>query len=533
MVCPDTAPNADPEVKLHPFQVIVACDENGGIGKDGSIPWKAPEDMKRFKTLTSPAATKPGVPATAATAVIMGRKTYDSLPAAFRPLPNRVNIVVSSQTSAALGYPEDVAVVASIDEALGSLWKDATTYSPILSPADGDAAEDNKAPHPKKLPVSKVWVIGGGQLYSECLKPSLKKFCQSVHITRIHTETECDVRLDAAFHSTEAFEKMGFRRETSQTTDEEGNPLTATVASQSVPMAFETWWQYNAEEAQYLALCREIIDQGAVKGDRTGTGTRSVFGRQMRFSLRNGQFPLLTTKRVFWKGVCEELLWFIRGNTNGKDLSAKGVHIWDANGSREFLDQRGLRNNAEGDLGPVYGFQWRHFGAEYKTCHDDYTGEGVDQLKEVISLLRSNPNDRRILMSAWNPAAIPGMALPPCHVLAQFYVGANKELSCMLYQRSCDMGLGVPFNIASYALLTVLLAKACNLNLGDFVHTLGDAHVYSNHVEALQQQLERTPRAFPYIRVNTDREHLEDYELSDFDIVGYSPYPIIKMDMAV
>lgn len=208
----------------------------------------------------------------------------------------------------------------------------------------------------------------------------------------------------------------------------------------------------------------------------------------MRFNLRDGTFPLLTTKKVFWRGIAEELFWFIQGSTDAKLLQAKNVRIWDGNSTREFLDKAGFPEREEGDLGPVYGFQWRHFGAEYHTCHDDYQGQGVDQLKEIIERIKQNPNDRRIIMCAWNPVDIPKMALPPCHCLVQFYV-ANGELSCQLYQRSADMGLGVPFNIASYALLTHMIAHITGLKTGDFVHTLGDAHVYLNHIEPLTEQV--------------------------------------------
>jgi thymidylate synthase len=286
------------------------------------------------------------------------------------------------------------------------------------------------------------------------------------------------------------------------------------------------------EEYQYLEMIDDIIRHGVRKDDRTGVGTISKFGAQMRFSLRDGVFPLLTTKRVFWKGVVEELLWFIRGDTNGANLSKKGVKIWDANGSRQFLDSRGLTHREENDLGPVYGFQWRHFGAKYVDMHTDYTGQGVDQLKDVIHKLKTNPNDRRIVMSAWNPADLDQMALPPCHMFCQFYV-ANGELSCQLYQRSCDMGLGVPFNIASYALLTLMLAQVCGLKGGEFVHTLGDAHVYTNHVEPLKEQIQRTPKAFPKIRINSDVTDIDSFKFEDFELIGYEPHPTIKMDMAV
>lgn len=217
------------------------------------------------------------------------------------------------------------------------------------------------------------------------------------------------------------------------------------------------------DEDQYLDLIRHIIAKGVKRGDRTGVGTLSVFGSQMRFDLRES-FPLLTTKRVFWRAVAEELLWFIRGSTNAKDLQDKNIHIWDGNSTREFLDGMGFTDREVGDLGPVYGFQWRHFGAEYKTCHDDYSGQGIDQLQEVIDTIKTRPHDRRIIMSAWNAIDIPKMALPPCHCLVQFYV-ANGELSCQLYQRSADMGLGIPFNIASYALLTYMIAHICGLKV--------------------------------------------------------------------
>jgi len=286
------------------------------------------------------------------------------------------------------------------------------------------------------------------------------------------------------------------------------------------------------EEMQYLNLIKKIIDSGNQRGDRTGTGTLSLFGAQMRFSLREGTFPLLTTKKVFYRGIAEELFWFIRGSTSAKELQDKNVRIWDGNSSREFLDSIGLKDREEGDLGPVYGFQWRHFGAEYTNMHADYSGQGVDQLAEVINRIKNKPTDRRIIMCAWNPADLDKMALPPCHCLVQFYV-ADGELSCQLYQRSADMGLGVPFNIASYALLTIMIAHVTGLVPGDFVHTLGDAHVYSNHVEALKVQLEREPKEFPKIVIKRKVEKIEDFDIDDFEVVGYQSHPKIAMNMAV
>ncbi|XP_062701898.1 thymidylate synthase isoform X2 [Aedes albopictus] len=252
----------------------------------------------------------------------------------------------------------------------------------------------------------------------------------------------------------------------------------------------------------------------------------------MRYSLRDNVLPLLTTKRVFFRGVAEELLWFIKGSTNAKDLQAKNIHIWDGNSTREFLDASGFADREEGDLGPVYGFQWRHFGAKYKTCHDDYTGQGIDQLAEVINRIKTNATDRRIIMSAWNVMDIPQMALPPCHCLAQFFV-ANGELSCQLYQRSADMGLGVPFNIASYALLTHMIAQVTGLKAGEFIHTTGDTHVYLNHIEPLKEQLQRMPKRFPTLKFKRNVQSIDEFKFEDFEVCGYDPYPTIKMQMAV
>jgi len=285
------------------------------------------------------------------------------------------------------------------------------------------------------------------------------------------------------------------------------------------------------EEYQYLDLIKDIIETGTKKVDRTGVGTVGKFGAMMRYSLRE-DFPLLTTKRVFWRGVVEELLWFIQADTNAKHLSDKGVKIWDANGSREFLDSRGLNHREEGDLGPVYGFQWRHFGAEYQTMDSDYSGQGVDQLKECIHLIKNEPNSRRIIMSAWNPSALKLMALPPCHMFCQFQV-SNGELNCLMYQRSCDMGLGVPFNIASYSLLACLIAHSCGLKPGDFVHSMGDVHVYLNHVEPLKTQLQRTPGPFPILKINCEPKEIDQYTVDDIELIGYKPQATIKMEMAV
>ncbi|GAB1604888.1 thymidylate synthase-like [Argonauta hians] len=284
-------------------------------------------------------------------------------------------------------------------------------------------------------------------------------------------------------------------------------------------------------ETEYLDAIRRIIYQGKLRSNRTGTDTLSIFGMQMRYDIRNS-FPLFTTKRVFWRGIVEEMLWFIQACTNSNKLADKNVHIWDANGSRQFLDNLGFTERETGDLGPVYGFQWRHFGAEYQDMNSDYTSKGVDQLQRVIDLIKNDPDNRRIIMSAWNPCDLPKMALPPCHVMCQFFV-QDGELSCQMYQRSADMGLGVPFNVASYSLLVYMIAHITGLKPGDFIHTLGDAHVYVNHVEPLKEQLKRSPRPLPTLNIKRSVSDIDDFKVDDFEIIGYKPYGKIKMDMAV
>ena len=286
------------------------------------------------------------------------------------------------------------------------------------------------------------------------------------------------------------------------------------------------------EEFQYLNLIHDVLQEGTVESGRNGI-TKSIFGSAMVFSLSGGVIPILTTKRTAWKTCIRELLWFIRGDTNNAHLQAEGVHIWDDNGSREFLDSRNLFDNKEGDLGPVYGHQWRHFNAEYNNCDSDYSGEGVDQLAQIIESLK-NPatrTSRRMIMSAWNPCQLDKMALPPCHILCQFNVSDGNKSSCSLYQRSGDIGLGVPFNIASYSTLTHLLAKHCDLEAYEFVYFLGNAHIYQEHIEPLKEQLRREPYEFPIMDICMKRENINNYTIDDFKVKDYKFHETIKMKM--
>ncbi len=260
---------------------------------------------------------------------------------------------------------------------------------------------------------------------------------------------------------------------------------------------------------QYLDLLRDIMENGQDADNRTGIYARKVFGRQMHFDLGQG-FPLVTTKKVFLKGIIHELIWLLSGNTNIKYLTDNNVHIWD-----EWADK-------DGNLGPVYGYQWRNFN-----------GEGIDQIKDVIERIKTNPQDRRLIVTAWNPAQIDQMALPPCHCFFQFDVSPDGKLNCQLYQRSCDMFLGVPFNIASYSLLTMMIAQVTGLKPGEFVHTLGNAHIYSNHFEQVKLQLTREPYPLPQMKINPEVKDIFDFKYEDFELVGYQCHPAIKGEVAV
>eukprot|EP00747_Dinoflagellata_sp_TGD_P182980 gnl/TRDRNA2_/TRDRNA2_37574_c0_seq1.p1 gnl/TRDRNA2_/TRDRNA2_37574_c0~~gnl/TRDRNA2_/TRDRNA2_37574_c0_seq1.p1 ORF type:complete len:531 (-),score=122.29 gnl/TRDRNA2_/TRDRNA2_37574_c0_seq1:202-1719(-) len=482
------------------ISVIVATTPKGGIGKDGALPWRIPEDMAHFKRVTLAKAEG----STAQNAVIMGRKTWESIPEKFRPLAGRINVVLT-RAAAPASYPEGVLTAPSLAAAVEKLT------------AMGSE-------------VGEIFVIGGQEAYKEAVELPC---CEYIFLTRVGKDMECD-----AFFP--AFDDARFRvKHVSATKSKDHLPYDFVVyenLARKTPCPALVEMGNGSllhQEYQYLDMIRNIIENGVTMSDRTGTGTRSLFGTTMRFNLQHS-FPLLTSKRVFWRGVMEELLWFVKGDTNAKNLSDKGVKIWDANGSREFLDNRGLSHREEMDLGPVYGFQWRHFGAKYTDMHADYTGQGVDQLAECIKTIKNNPTDRRILLSAWNPADLSAMALPPCHMFCQFYVNTEKgELSCLMHQRSADMGLGVPFNIASYALLTCMMAQVCDLKPGEFVHNLGNAHVYLNHIEPLKTQLERTPRPFPILKINPDVKDIDGFKASDFEIVGYNPLAKIAMEMAV
>jgi thymidylate synthase len=369
--------------------------------------------------------------------------------------------------------------------------------------------------------LNEAYFMGGEAIYREA---SQRYPINQFHLTQVFENFNCDTFLSPI----DLINYDLVESEPDLTTDP---PSRYQVFQLRDPLKFET---ENKEEKQYQALLTRILKEGQFKIDRTKVGTLSIFGgAQLRFDLTRG-FPLLTTKSVFWRGVVQELFFFLKGQTDAKILQNLKVHIWDDNSTREYLDKMGLTHYEVGDLGPIYGFQWKHFNAEYVDCHHDYTGKGIDQIQQIIDLIKSEPVSRRIILSAWNPSFIKEMALPPCHVFYQFSVDMdNHTLSCSMYMRSSDTFLGLPFNIASTALLTQLIAKTCDLKPGHIILTLGDSHIYRTHLKQVAEQLSRTPDQFPQLEIKRKKDRLEDYELSDLVLTGYKPQSKLSAPMAV
>ena len=464
------------------FNIIVAVSQNYIIGVDNEIPWDYKEDMKYFRKITSNSDKN---------IVIMGYNTWKSIG---KVLPKRMNIVINRDCNTVLEEVKtNLYYSNNFNNLILKLNKDYNDYS--------------------------IFVIGGESIYLQALNHNS---CDKVYLTKIKKKL---VIKDELKDTIRKFPKLTDNYE-----------LISSVKGDNKDLEFRIYKKlYNDkkhEEYQYLEHIQDILDTTDIYGDRTGVGIKSKFGIHMTYDISK-HIPLLTTKKVFSRGIIEELLWFLRGETDNKLLQEKNVHIWDGNTSREFLDSLGHTNRREGDGGPIYGFNFRHYGAKYVDCDTDYTGQGYDQVTEVIRLIKEEPNSRRILINLWNPCVLNEGVLPPCHTLYQFRVYGDR-LCCSLYQRSGDMGLGVPFNIASATLMTYIFAHLTGKKPWKLVHTIGDAHIYINHEEALKKQLKRKPLSFPLLKV-CDREQkcVEDFKASDFIISGYDSHGRIKMDMAV
>ncbi len=462
---------------LAPFSIIVATDATNGIAKSGSIPWSNKEDGKFFRETTIGKGRN---------VVIMGRITYENIPEEHRPLQNRKCVVVS-RTWKQEEHPE-ISVYPSLLDALAGVGGMLSQYDDIF-------------------------VAGGEQLYIETLR-NFTYLCKRIYVTKFKTDYSCDQHFP--FDSVKDF------------------PLVSDPLKTRDYTRFTFAPVVDHDEHNYLKVLKLVKETGEAKIDRTGTGTRSVFGVSMSFDIRD-RLPVVTTRKINVDAIIKELLFFISGKTNTQILSDAGVKIWEANTRKRVLENLQLPWD-EGDMGPSYPVQWRHFGADYQGCHVDYTGQGMDQLANLIKGIREDPLSRRHILTAWNPLQIHEMALPPCHLLAQFNVsGDRRYLDCQVYMRSGDLFLGVPFNITSYALLTYMIAHVCNLRPRKLVISIGDAHVYNNHTDQVKRQLGRTPRPFPTLalREATRLHEISDFTINSFIIEGYSSWPPIAAEMAV
>lgn len=452
-----------------------------GIGKDDLLPWsKITDDMRLFRQLTMNQT------------VVMGSKTFFSLPNTSRPLPSRRNIVVTRTPcdSRFDPYREEV------------FFCDLVDARRMISEATSD-----------------VFVIGGMQIYEELLP-----MCSTVHATVIYDKVACDTHFPMLKDDFEIVKVDQLRSSTSG------------VQYRFVRFDRTTTADPSSADREYARLARSVLQRsdGKVRNDRTGTGTLSIFGEQIRIDVSK-HAPLLTTKRVPWKSCIEELIWFMKGQTDANLLKEKGVNIWNGNSSRAFLDKVGLVRLNEGDCGANYSFQWRFFGQEYSNCNTNYMPyTRFDQLNNVLKMIRTTPTSRRIFMSSWNPLDLNNTVLPPCHVSAQFYVDEGV-LSCHVYQRSCDVFLGLPWNIFSYSTLTQILAKMADLVPGDLIMSFGDVHLYRDHLEQINEQLSRTALCPPVLKIHESvRDKMfEELNIEDFELIEYNSHPSIKGKMSV
>lgn len=487
------------------FKIILACDLNNGIGKSSTIPWKISDDMKFFRETTSSPTTS--IENSKRNVVIMGRLTAETFT---KCLPNRINIVITSKEN----YRESEGFVshASLDEALKAL----TTRSD----------------------VNDVFVIGGSILCDEAIT---NRYCRGVYLNQIDHDYECDIVLSEKFMST--------LRTNFKTEIQSDKSCLCKILNSNVNIKFEYLNYENHEEIAYLDLLDRIITTGQCRETRNAK-SYPIFCEKLEFDLDDDSFPLLTTKKMFYRGIFEELLLFLRGETNTKILEDKNVMIWNKNTTKDFMEKYD-KNLQEFDMGPMYGFQMRHFGAEYKGCHQDYTGQGIDQLKLVIDLLVKDPHSRRIIMTTFNPSQAEQGVLYPCHGLViQFFVEKNDRISLQMYQRSADSVLGLPFNIASYALFLIIITNLVNndhnrthqndYKPGRIVIILGDTHIYSDtksdHILVAKEQISRKNKThkFPKLIIKkklNDIKDMENMTVDDIEIQHYISEPSLKAEM--
>ena len=478
------------------YNIVVSSNQFNIIGINNKLVVSCKDDLQNFKRITSD--TYPEGPMNI---LVMGYNTWLSMNQ--KPLPNRMNVIISKN------HKVDVSDNVHQCESLDKMF---------------EWVSENCA--------GRLFMIGGSYLFQECYK-KYSHLLNNVYLTEFynyHKLSSKSIVFPVDILSKLQIESTSNIYQSECKVYNEDKDLYETSMVKYKYIHYKNVSYKNVDEMNYLDIMKDIMENGSKVSGRNGT-VISQFGVKMVFSLHNNVLPLLTTKKMPFKTILRELLWFMKGSTNNKDLQDKNVHIWDQNASKEFVESRGL-SYEEGDLGPIYGFQWRHFGSDYKDCHADYTDKGVDQLQYVIDEIKNNPTSRRILMSAWNPVDMPKMALPPCHVMVQFYVNQEKhELDAQLYQRSGDMFLGVPFNIASYSLLIYIIANITGYKPGRLIHIIGDAHIYEEHIEAATEQISRNPVLFPTLQIKSAIENIDSICEADFEINKYSSYSRLSAPM--
>jgi dihydrofolate reductase / thymidylate synthase len=484
------------------INLIYSESIDGIIGVNNDLYCKIKGDLKMFQLVTSLKYNNHE------NAIIMGYNTWKSIRG---PLKNRINIVISRNHCEEMKAIDGVFSFESLQKMFNFL---------------------------ETIDYGKLFVIGGEKLFGEIIL-KYSELIDVIYQTQISEEvpkSHYSSRNDVSYSTIPLIKMMMsgeiqkikslVKSEEGQLFDFEKNDyLTKNI--HYLENVYQKTENINTQEYQYLNLLEEILKEGVSKESRNSM-VFSSFGSRMNFDLREG-FPLLTTKKMPWKTILRELLWFIQGSTDNKLLQDKNVHIWDGNSSKEFLKSRGLDTYEEGDLGPIYGFQWRHFGAEYIDHKTDYSDQGIDQLQWIIDEIKANPTSRRLLMSAWNPIDLNKMALPPCHVMVQFNI-ESEYIDAQLYQRSGDMFLGVPFNIASYSFLLHIVGQLTGYIPRYLIHIIGDTHIYENHTEAVHEQLQRVPSQFPQLRIKT-LENIDSIQESDFVLDNYNSFPTIKAEM--
>lgn len=476
------------------FKLIVACDTKNGIGKDNDIPWKLTKELKYFKQITTHSNNQ-----LLKNVVIMGRKTWESIPIKYKPLPNRINIVLTSKAE-----------------------NFTNTNDLFYSKSITDCIELIKTI--ENVNMDNIFVIGGGTIY----KTFLENYAiQKIYLTEVYQNFDCDTY----FPEIPDKFKLGT---VSKFIEDNGIYYRNIVYYNATNFMYDTFWKNN-EEQQYLDCMKRILKTGCEKLDRTNVGIFYTFGEMFKYDLSD-TFPALTTRRQFLRGIFEELQFYISGKTDNKNLNDKNVNIWNGNTTREFLDSRGLTHYPEGDMGETYGFNFRHYGAEYKTCKEDYSGQGFDQIEYILNLIKTDPTSRRIIIDIWNGSTINKSALPPCLCKYQFNVNIEtKTLDLMIYLRSSDFFLANNWNVCTGAFFVHMICNLKDIDLTPGILTVvtGDTHIYKTHLEQATLNLERIPRPFPKLVIKNKKEKLEDFKFEDMKILGYKPYKSISADMAV